>query len=38
MSGTHSVKDLWSGESLGKITDEFTRTINRHSAGLYRIH
>jgi alpha-galactosidase len=38
LTGTHSVKDLWSGEKLGKFTNEFTRTINRHGAGLYRIH
>lgn len=38
LTGTHSVKDLWSGEKLGQFTDGFTRTINRHGAGLYRIH
>ena len=38
LTGTHTVKDLWSGEKLGKFTNEFTRTINRHGAGLYRIH
>jgi alpha-galactosidase len=38
LTGTRSVKDLWSGEKLGKFTNEFTRTINRHGAGLYRIH
>jgi alpha-galactosidase len=38
LTGTHSVKDLWSGEKLGKFTNEFTSTINRHGAGLYRIH
>jgi len=38
LSGTHTVKDLWTGEKLGKFTDEFTRIINRHGAGLYRIH
>jgi hypothetical protein len=38
LNGTHSVKDLWTGEKLGKFTDSFTRTINRHGAGLYRIH
>ena len=38
LSGTHTVTDLWSGEKLGKFTSEFSRTINRHGAGLYRIH
>jgi hypothetical protein len=38
LTGTHTVKDLWTGENLGKFTDSFTRTINRHGAGLYRIH
>jgi len=37
LKGSHTVKDLWSGEKLGKFTDDFTRTINRHGAGLYRI-
>ncbi len=38
LTGTHSVIDLWTGEKLGKFTDSFTHTINRHGAGLYRIH
>jgi hypothetical protein len=38
LTGTHTVKDLWSGKKLGKFSDEFTRTIRRHGAGLYRIH
>jgi alpha-galactosidase len=38
LTGTHTIKDLWSGEKLGKFTNEFSRTINRHGAGLYRIH
>ena len=37
LTGTHTVKDLWTGEKLGKFTDSFSRTINRHGAGLYRI-
>jgi alpha-galactosidase len=37
MEGTHTIKDLWTGENIGKITGEFKRTINRHGAGLYRI-
>jgi hypothetical protein len=38
LKGTHTVKDLWSGKELVNFTDSFTRTINRHGAGLYRIH
>ena len=38
LKGIHTVKDLWTGEKLGKFTDEFTQTINRHGTGLYRIH
>jgi alpha-galactosidase len=38
LTGTHAVKDLWSGKKLGKFTGGFTQTINRHGAGLYRIH
>jgi alpha-galactosidase len=38
LTGTHVVKDLWSGKKLGKFTGEFTQTIHRHGAGLYRIH
>jgi alpha-galactosidase len=38
LTGTHTIKDLWTGEKLGRFTNEFTRTIKRHGAGLYRIH
>jgi alpha-galactosidase len=38
MTGTHTVKDLWTGKKLGKFTGSFSQTINRHGAGLYRIH
>jgi alpha-galactosidase len=38
LKGTHTVKDLWSGEELGNFTDTFNRTIHQHGAGLYRIH
>jgi alpha-galactosidase len=38
LSGTHTVTDLWTGENLGKFTDSFKKIINRHGAGLYRIH
>jgi alpha-galactosidase len=37
-TGTHSVKDLWSGKKLGKFTGKFTTTIHRHGAGLFRIY
>jgi len=38
LTGEHSIKNLWTGEKLGKYTGSFTQTINRHGAGLYRIH
>lgn len=38
LTGTHTVKDLWTGDDLGKFTGEFKHIINRHGAGLYRIH
>jgi hypothetical protein len=38
LTGPHTVKDLWTGEKLGKFTGSFSRTINRHGAGLYRVH
>jgi hypothetical protein len=38
LTGTHTVTDLWTGKKLGKFTDQFKQTINRHGAGLYRIH
>lgn len=38
LTGTHTAKDLWTGEMLGKFSGEFTRTIKRHGTGLYRIH
>jgi alpha-galactosidase len=38
LTETHTVKDLWTGQKLGKFTDTFSATINRHGAGLYRIH
>jgi hypothetical protein len=38
LAGTHSVTDLWTGEKLGKFSGSFTSKINRHGAGLYRIH
>jgi hypothetical protein len=38
LTGDHTVTDLWSGEMLGRFTDEFKKTINRHGAGFYRIH
>jgi hypothetical protein len=38
LTGEHAITDLWTGEKLGKFNNEFTRTINRHGAGLYKIH
>ena len=38
LKGTHFVTDLWSGKKLGSISNRFSAKINRHGAGLYRIH
>ena len=38
LTGTHTVKDLWTGQKLGKFSDTFSATINKHGAGFYRIH
>jgi alpha-galactosidase len=38
LTGEHTIKNLWTGEDLGKFNGSFTQTINRHGAGLYRIH
>jgi alpha-galactosidase len=38
LTGTHTVKDLWTSEKLGKFAGSFSRIINRHGTGLYRIH
>ena len=34
---TCTVKDLWTGKTLGNYTNEFAPVIKRHGAGLYRI-
>jgi alpha-galactosidase len=36
--GTHTITDLWKNENLGEFTGEFSRPINHHGAGLYRVH
>jgi len=38
LTGTHIVTDLWAGRKIGKFTDVFSRSVNRHGAGLYKIH
>ena len=38
LTGSYAVTDLWTGDKLGKFRDVFTREINYHGAGLYRIH
>jgi len=38
LSGTHEIKNLWTGKDLGDFTSEFKQNIKRHGAGLYRIH
>jgi Alpha-galactosidase len=37
LKGNFTVKDLWSGKTMGTYTDEFSPFIRRHGAGLYRI-
>jgi alpha-galactosidase len=37
-SGPVEVRDLWNHKDLGTFTGTFTREINSHGAGLYRIH
>jgi alpha-galactosidase len=38
ISGTHSLKDLWTDRNLGTFTDGFTQKVTRHGARLFRIH
>lgn len=38
LTGKHTITDLWTGKKLGKFTGLFKQSINRHGAGLYRIH
>jgi alpha-galactosidase len=38
LTGTHRITDLWTRKVIGKFTGSFSRNINRHGAGLYRIH
>jgi hypothetical protein len=37
LSGTHKVRDLWKKADVGSVTGTFTKNINKHGAGLYRI-
>jgi hypothetical protein len=36
-TGECRIKDLWSGEDLGKFSDTFNRKIKGHASGLYVI-
>jgi alpha-galactosidase len=38
LKGSHSVKDLWTGETMGEFTGYFKASVNSHGAGLFRIH
>jgi len=38
LTGSHIVKDLWTGKKIGKFTDVFSRFVSSHGAGLYKIH
>ena len=37
VAGSVNVRDLWTHQSLGTVTNEFAPVINVHGAGLYRI-
>jgi hypothetical protein len=37
ISGTCTIKDVWSNKSLGSFSKEFAPFIIRHGSGLYRI-
>jgi hypothetical protein len=37
VSSSATVKDLWTGLSMGQVTDSFSTLVNAHGAGLYRI-
>jgi hypothetical protein len=35
--GAHGIKDLWTGDDLGKREESLERSLDSHAAGLYRI-
>jgi hypothetical protein len=37
LNGSVALRDLWTGQSLGRVTGKVGRTIPRHGAGLYRL-
>lgn len=37
LNGTHKVRDLWKKVDIGTVKGTFTKNINKHGAGLYRI-
>lgn len=37
MRGAYTVRDLWAGEEIGNAEHSFSRKINSHGAGLYRL-
>ena len=37
IAGAVGVRDLWSGRSIGRITDRLAQAIPSHGAGLYRL-
>lgn len=38
LTGTHKVKDLWTGKKIGKFSGEFSKSLKPHCSGLYRIY
>ncbi len=37
ISGTCTVSNMWSGENLGEFTGDFSRDLNAHASGLFRL-
>jgi hypothetical protein len=37
ISGPASIRNLWTHQELGAVTNEFAPAINSHGAGLYRV-
>ncbi|NML66576.1 Melibiase subfamily [Hymenobacter sp. RP-2-7] len=37
LAGGATVQDLWSGQTLGAVSDEFAPYVRRHGAGFYRL-
>lgn len=38
LTGAWQVRDLWTHQDIGRITDSISATVNSHGAKLYRLH